>query len=44
MKIFARAIIKFVDDRKAARKRRFEAELYELIHGSHDYFEKTPGR
>lgn len=43
MKILARAIIKFHNDRKAARQRRHEAELWEMIHGSRD-FEIHPGR
>jgi hypothetical protein len=42
MKRIANAIIKFNNDRKEARKRRHEAELYALIHGTD--FRKTPSR
>jgi hypothetical protein len=34
MKTIVRYIIKFNFDRKAARMRRHEAELYALIHGT----------
>lgn len=34
MKYLIRSIIKFNQDLKAARKRRFEAEAYDMIHGT----------
>jgi hypothetical protein len=43
MKILARLILNFRNDRKAARMRRYEVELWESIHGSRD-FEIHPGR
>lgn len=43
MKTLARLIINFQNDRKAARMRRYEVELWEMIHGSRD-FEIHPGR
>lgn len=43
MKILARYIIKYNQDRKAARKRRHEAELYVLVHGRDDA-SQIPGR